>query len=71
MLAGRVVWGIARAVLYGLGKAEFSFAIFISGAFVNAVPGIIIQLVLIPVIVMAFQKHSSDLHLDAAKSENK
>lgn len=61
MIAGRVVWGIARAVLYGLGKASFSFAMFISGGFVNAVPGIILQLVLIPLIVMAFNKYSSNI----------
>ncbi len=56
MLCGRIVWGVARTVLYGLGKSEFGFAAFISGAFLNAVPGIIIQIVLIPVIVVSLRK---------------
>lgn len=57
MLAGRVIWGIARVVLYGLGKAEFGFAAFISGAFLNAIPGIILQIVLIPVLVILLEKY--------------
>lgn len=56
MLAGRVVWGLVRTLLYGLGKAEFGFAAFIAGGFTNAIPGIILQIVLIPVLVMTFEK---------------
>lgn len=58
MLAGRVVWGAARVIMFGLGKSEFGWAAFLSGAFVNAVPGIILQIVLVPVIVMALQKYT-------------
>ncbi len=58
MLAGRIVWGLARTVLYGLGKAPFGFAAFIAGGFTNAVPGIILHIVLIPILVMAFEKVS-------------
>lgn len=53
MLGGRVIWGAVRVIMFGLGKSEFGWAAFLSGAFVNAVPGIILQLVLIPLIVMA------------------
>ncbi|MGN1118092.1 MAG: ECF transporter S component [Acutalibacteraceae bacterium] len=56
MLIGRGVWGAARTVLYGLGKSEFGFAAFISGAFTTAIPGIIIQIVLIPLLVMMIEK---------------
>lgn len=59
MIAGRLVWGAVRTVLYGLGKAEFGFAAFISGAILNAVPGIIIQIVLIPIIVMTLQRFTA------------
>lgn len=55
MLIGRGVWGAARTVLYGLGKSEFGFAAFIAGAFTNAIPGIIIQIVLIPLLVMMIE----------------
>ena len=57
MLSGRVVWGIVRAVLYGLGKSSFGWAAFISGAFLNAIPGIIVQIVLIPILVITLQKN--------------
>lgn len=58
MLCGRVVWGVARVVLFGLGKSEFGWAAFMSGAFLNAIPGIILQIILIPIIVMALGKHT-------------
>ena len=52
MLAGRVVWGVVRVILYGVGKSEFGWAAFVSGAFTTAIPGIILQIVLIPILVM-------------------
>ena len=54
MLAGRVVWGIAECLLLGL--AKFTWAAFVAGAFTGAIPGIILQLILIPAIVMALRK---------------
>lgn len=59
MLAGRVVWGAVRWAMYGLGKAEFGFSAFLAGAFTNAVPGIVLQIVLIPVLVMALKKYTA------------
>ncbi len=56
MLSGRAVWGAARAIFYGLGKSEFGVSAFIAGAFTNAIPAIVIQIILIPVIVMAYEK---------------
>ena len=56
MLAGRIVWAAARIVLYGLGASEFGWSAFLAGAFLNAVPGIIVQIVLIPILVMSLQK---------------
>ena len=56
MLGGRLVWGAARVVLYGLGKAPFGWAAFLAGAFTNAVPAIVLQIVLIPLLVMALEK---------------
>lgn len=58
MLAGRVVWGAAGVVLYGLGKSEFGWAAFISGAFINAVPGIILQIIIIPILVIVLEKYT-------------
>ena len=59
MLAGRVVWGIARVILYGLGKSTFGWAAFMSGAFLNAIPGIIVQIVLFPILVIALEKYTN------------
>ena len=58
MIGGRIVWGIARVLLYGVSKSEFGWAAFMSGAFLDAIPGIIVQIVLIPIIVMALEKHT-------------
>ena len=51
MLAGRAVWGIAKAILLGVADKPFGFEAFLVGGFVDAVPGIILQLVLVPLIV--------------------
>jgi len=56
MIAGRAVSGAAKAVLFGIAGKPFGMAAFISGAFTVAVPGIILQLVLIPVLVAALEK---------------
>lgn len=56
MLCGRVVWGAVRVILFGLGQSEFGWEAFMSGAFLNAIPGIVIQIVLIPIVVIALEK---------------
>ena len=56
MLAGRVVWGLVRFLIAGLQNTSFTFPMFLAGAFTNAVPGIILHLLLVPVIVLALQK---------------
>ncbi len=56
MIGGRIVWGIARFVLAGLGGSSFPIEMFIGGAFLEVIPGIILHIVLIPVIVMALRK---------------
>ena len=62
MLAGRVVWGIARLILAGLSGSSFTWALFLAGAFTNAIPGIILHIVLIPVIVMALERAGLSLN---------
>lgn len=56
MILGRIVWGIARIVLFGFDFTKFGWAAFWSGAVLNAIPGIIVQIILIPVVVMAVEK---------------
>ena len=55
MLGGRAVWGLAQMVLMRLVAQPFTWQIFMAGAFGNALPGILVQLVLIPVIVLALR----------------
>ena len=52
MVVGRIVWGVAMYICMGLKGSAFTFSAFVTGAFVNAIPGIVIQFVLIPIIVM-------------------
>ena len=56
MLAGRLVWGAAAFCIYGLAGDGFTWAAFLAGGFTNAVPGIILHIVLIPVLVLALRR---------------
>ena len=56
MLLGRIAWGVAAAVFFGIAEAAYSWQIFIAGAFVNAIPGIILHIGLIPLVVIALKK---------------
>lgn len=64
MIAGRVAWGIVGIPLFGMAGNVFSAQIFLSGALLNAIPGIILQIVLIPIIMMALSR--AGLLLDEA-----
>lgn len=56
MIAGRVVWGVVRVILAGLSGSEFTWALFIAGAITNAIPGIIMHLILIPILVIVMER---------------
>ena len=59
MVAGRIVWGIVSLIFYGMMGNSFTVSLFATEAFVNAIPGIILQLVLIPLIVSALKKNKN------------
>ena len=52
MIAGRLIWGAAMFICVGSGGGNFTFAAFLAGAVTNAIPGIILQIILVPAIVM-------------------
>ena len=52
MLVGRIIWGAAMFICMGINGGSFTFAAFIAGAVTNAIPGIIVQIILIPILVM-------------------
>lgn len=56
MLVGRIIWGLISPVLYYLNGSVFTLEIFIIRAFVEALPGIIVQLILIPTIILSLKK---------------
>lgn len=56
MIVGRIVWGTVMFCVMGFDVTEFGFAAFWAGAIVNAVPGIIAQIILIPMVVMVLEK---------------
>lgn len=56
MTAGRLVWGAAMLFCTGIQGSAFSFSAFMAGAVLNAIPGIAVQIVLIPLLVMVLDK---------------
>jgi len=56
MLAGRLVWGLAQTVLLGVSGKTLALTAFWTSGFLNAVPGIVLQLILIPAIMILIQK---------------
>lgn len=56
MLNGRVVWGIVQICILGLGEGGFTLTMFITSSFLNSIPGIVLQLVLIPSVMLILGK---------------
>lgn len=56
MLLGRVVWGAAMLVITGVTGGLFTWSLFVTGAVLNAIPGIVLQIVLIPILVLALKR---------------
>ena len=56
MVAGRVVWGVVRVIMTGVAGEAFTWQLFLSGAVLTAIPGIILQLVFIPALMVALDK---------------
>lgn len=54
MIAGRAAWGVAMFLCLGA-NGGFTFAAFLAGAFTNAIPGIIVQLILVPILVILIE----------------
>lgn len=65
MMAGRLVWGCVKFIMAGLQHTTFPFSAFWAGAVANAIPGIILHIVLIPLLVMALERAHLTLTTDA------
>lgn len=70
MIIGRIAWGITEIILFTqLGKS-FTWVIFVTQGFINAVPGIILQLFLIPVVVTRVKKMGMEVLEDGGRKIN-
>lgn len=56
MIAGRIVWGVVSFFIYKMMGNPFTWEIFAAGAVLNALPGIILQIILIPILVLALMR---------------
>ena len=56
MVAGRLVWGVVQSLQLGLSGSGFTMEMFLAGALFNAIPGILLQLVLIPALMVALHR---------------
>ena len=56
MISGRVLWGAVKVLLTGVSGEAFTWSLFIGGAITGAIPGIILQLILIPTVIMALKR---------------
>lgn len=54
MLSGRIITGIVRALIFSAGS--YSWKAWATGYFVSCFPGILLQLILLPVLYLALQK---------------
>ncbi len=58
MVIGRIVYGCAATMIYSLMGMTYSWALFVSGTIVSGIPGIILQLVIVPPIVLALNRYT-------------
>lgn len=56
MIGGRIVYGLVGFIVYPLAGIQFTFDMFLAGALLNAIPGIILQLILIPTLFIGLKK---------------
>ena len=57
MISGRLVWGLTRFLCAGLDTDAFGLSAFWAGAVGMSIPGILLQLVIVPVLVTVAEKY--------------
>lgn len=55
-IIGRLIWGLVSRPLFALSGIVFTCQAFVTLGFINAIPGLILQIVFIPSIVMTLQQ---------------
>lgn len=71
MILGRVVWGIVKYVIAGLTQTDFTFKAYLAAVLTESIPGIILQIALIPAVLFAIYRINffKNLFTGAAKRE--
>ena len=64
MVAGRIVLGLSNLWLYGLAGKSYGFEIFISMAIIDSLPGIILQMITVPIIIYSLSPWIERLNND-------
>lgn len=54
MISGRIVSGLLNALIFRAG--HYSLQVWVTASFIKAIPGIIIQFILIPILVLSLQR---------------
>ncbi|PKK93634.1 MAG: ECF transporter S component [Tenericutes bacterium HGW-Tenericutes-6] len=57
MLGGRIIYGILNLILLSLNNRGYTFQIYISSVYIDAIPGLILQLTLIPLIIRSIEAY--------------
>lgn len=66
MIGGRIVYGIASAIVFGVKGIPYGFEAFIIASVVKPLPGIIAQIIIIPVVMIALTKSGIITRKEAA-----
>ena len=56
MIVGRILWGVVMFICMGLKAEAFGWSAFLAASVLNAVPGIVLQVVLVPLLVITLEK---------------
>ena len=56
MVLGRIVSVVTKYLLYSLGKTEFSLKMVLQMNFITTLPGVMLQLLLIPAVILVLRK---------------
>lgn len=55
-ISGRISWAVAKLLLLNISGNSFTFKAFLIGGFVDALPGILLQLILVPLVISILNK---------------
>lgn len=57
MLGGRIIYGFAQLILLSLNNRGYTFRVYITSVYIDAIPGLILQFILIPTIMVALENY--------------